>query len=120
MISVPISTKRRIEMPTTADASRAATPTRQQGRAKLRLLGLSMTVITAGFCAASVLTLHDLRQSTYNQAVSGEINLLNALSQDIARNIETYDLSLQAVVEGLSEPKLPSLLLVAPSLGLSS
>ncbi len=81
----------------------------ERGRGKFRFLGLSIAVITAGFCAASGWTLYDLRQSTYAQAVSSETNLLNALSQDIARNIELYDLSLQAVVDGLAEPKLASL-----------
>ena len=80
-----------------------------RGRGKVRYLGLSIAVITAGFCAASGWTLYDLRQSTYAQAVSSETNLLNALSQDVARNIELYDMSLQAVVDGLAEPKLASL-----------
>ena len=73
---------------------------------KTHLLGLTTAVTTAGFCAASGWTLYDLRQTTYAQAVSGESNLLSALSQDIARNVEVYDLSLQGVVDGLSEPKL--------------
>ncbi len=73
-------------------------------RRKIRFLRLSVAVITAGFCAASGWTLYDLRQSTYVEAVSSETNLLNALSQDIARNIEVYDLSLQSVVDGLAEP----------------
>ncbi|RYC29780.1 diguanylate cyclase [Lichenibacterium minor] len=80
-----------------------------RGRGKVRFLGLSIAVLTAGFCAASGWTLYDLRQSTYAQAVSSETNLLNALSQDVARNIELYDMSLQAVVDGLAEPKLASL-----------
>ncbi|RYC28878.1 GGDEF domain-containing protein, partial [Lichenibacterium minor] len=66
-------------------------------------------MITVGFCAASGWTLYDLRQSTYAQAVSGESNLLSALSQDIARNVEIYDMSLQAVVAGLAEPGLSDL-----------
>lgn len=78
-------------------------------RGNIRFLGLSIAVITAGFYAASGWTLYDLRQSTYAQAMSSETNLLNVLSQDIARNIELYDMSLQGVVDGLAEPKLASL-----------
>ena len=87
----------------------APSPRFGRGRGKVRFLGLSIAAITAGFCAASAWTLYDLRQSTYAQAVSSETNLLNALSQDIARNVEIYDLSLQSVVTGLAEPGLSDL-----------
>ena len=60
------------------------------GLGKIRFLGLAVAVITGGFCAASGWTLYDLRQTAYAQAVSSETNLLNALSQDIAHNIEVY------------------------------
>ena len=80
-----------------------------KGAWKVRLLGSAIAVVIGGFCAASGWTLYDLRQSTYAQAVSSETNLLSALSQDITRNIEIYNLSLQAVVDGLSEPELSRL-----------
>ena len=97
--------------PTAPGSVGAAAPSRRfgRGRGKIRFLGLSIAAITAGFCAASAWTLYDLRQSTYAQAVSSETNLLNALSQDIARNVEIYDLSLQSVVAGLAEPGLSDL-----------
>ncbi len=75
----------------------------------LRFFGPSVIAVTVAFCAASAWTLYDLRQTTYAQAASGETNLLDALSQDIARNIEIYDLSLQGVVEGLAAPGLSDL-----------
>ena len=78
-------------------------------RRKVRLLRLSVAIITIGFCTASGWMLYDLKQNTYVQAVSNETNLLNAISQDIARNVEMYDLSLQAVVAGLAEPGLSTL-----------
>ncbi len=90
-----------------ADAG-AARPGRR-ARTGARFFGLSVAVLTIAFCAASASTLYDLRQTTYTQAVSSETNLLDALSQDIARNIEIYDLSLQGVVEGLAEPGLSDL-----------
>ncbi|MDX7953976.1 PAS domain-containing protein, partial [Lichenihabitans sp. Uapishka_5] len=80
-----------------------------QRPSKLRVLGFAIMVVVGGFCAASGLTLYDLRQNTYAQAVSNETNLLHALSQDISRTIEVYDLSLQAVVDGLAEPGLQNL-----------
>ncbi|MBH0619088.1 hypothetical protein I3A86_23515, partial [Salmonella enterica] len=58
----------------------------------------------AGFCVAAALMLYDMRRDTRDRAVTAEVNLLNALSQDIARNVELYDLSLRAVVDGLAEP----------------
>ncbi len=84
---------------------------RPEGRSHrgFRFFGLCVAVLTVAFCAASASTLYDLRQTTYAQAVSSETNLLDALSQDIARNIEIYDLSLQGVVEGLAEPGLSDL-----------
>jgi diguanylate cyclase (GGDEF)-like protein/PAS domain S-box-containing protein len=106
MSAVPTDAIGRTEMPVISDASGAASSTHRARRARLRLLGMSMAVVTAGFCAASAWTLYDLHQATYAQAVNNETNLLSALSQDIARNVEVYDLSLQGVVEGLSEPKL--------------
>ena len=89
--------------------SKAASPLMSQSKPRVRFLGIAILIIVAGFCAASALTLYDLRRNTWNEAVNNETNLLNALSQDIARNIEIYDLSLQAVVEGLADPNLTRL-----------
>lgn len=70
---------------------------------------MAIGVTVAGFCAASAYVLVDLRQDTRDRAVTGEVNLLSALSQDVARNVELYDMSLQAVVEGLADPGLVGL-----------
>lgn len=72
-------------------------------------LGPSVALVVGGFCAASAMMLYELRQSTRTQAVSSETSVLNVLSQDIARNVEVYDLSLQAVADGLKEPELTTL-----------
>ncbi len=98
---------RLVSSPERAD-TRASRPERRAHRG-FRFFGLCVAVLTVAFCAASASTLYDLRQTTYAQAVSSETNLLDALSQDIARNIEIYDLSLQGVVEGLAEPGLSDL-----------
>lgn len=69
-----------------------------------RLWGAAVALTVAGFCAASAVMLLDMRHDTLDRARTGELNLVNALSQDIARNVELYDLSLKAVVDGLAEP----------------
>ena len=77
-------------------------------RPKIRFIELSIALVLAGFCGASCLMLYELRQDTWNQAITSETNLLNVLSQDIARNVEIYDLSLRGVAEGVLEPELAS------------
>jgi PAS domain S-box-containing protein len=70
---------------------------------------IAVVLVVAGFCAASGLMLRDLRQDTWDRAVTGERNLVNVLAKDIDRNIELLDLSLRAVADGLREPDLASL-----------
>jgi diguanylate cyclase (GGDEF)-like protein/PAS domain S-box-containing protein len=50
-----------------------------------------------------------LRQQTWDSAIRESDNLVAALAQDIGRNIELYDLSLQAVVDGLQLPGIERL-----------
>ena len=69
----------------------------------------TVVLVVGGFCAASALMLADLHRDTWDQAVTGERNLVAALAQNIDRNIELYDLSLRAVADGLSEPDLATL-----------
>ena len=73
------------------------------------LLSEAAALTVVGFCGASALMLLDMRRDARDRAMTGEVNLLNALSQDIARNVELYDLSLRAVVDGLSEPGFAAL-----------
>ncbi len=75
----------------------------------LRFWTVAVALVVAGFCAASALMLRDLRQDTWDQAVTGERNLVNVLVKDIDRNVELLDLSLRAVADGLLEPDLASL-----------
>ena len=55
----------------------------------------------------------DARQAALDHAIQTSENLASALSHDIARSIETFDLSLQAVGDGL---RLPEIWTVGPEL----
>ncbi len=65
---------------------------------------LIVATVVLAFCGLSGAMLYEMRSDTWDRAVTSEVNLLNAMSQDIARNVELYDLSLRAVVDGLAEP----------------
>ena len=71
-----------------------------------RFWTVAVALVVAGFCAASALMLRDLRRDTWDQAVTGERNIVNVLAKDIDRNVELLDLSLRAVADGLVEPEL--------------
>ena len=87
-----------------SNRTRAARP-RRAGH----LLGPAIGLVVAGFCAASVVMLYDVRQEIWDRAVTGQSNLARTLAQDIAHDIQAYDLSLQAVVDGLADPALAGL-----------
>ena len=90
-----------------AAASIRISPARS--RLASRLLGPAIGLVAVGFCAASLVMLYDIRQEIWDRAVTGQSNLSRTLAQDIAHDIETYDLSLQAVVDGLANPALAGL-----------
>ena len=62
-----------------------------------------------GMLAASGLMLADLRQDAWDKAEQTSRNLVQVLERDIARNIEMYDLSIQAAADNLKIPGLPEL-----------
>jgi diguanylate cyclase (GGDEF)-like protein/PAS domain S-box-containing protein len=66
-------------------------------------------VLVLCFCAVAGVMLVELRRDALSQAETGADNLLAAVSQDIGRSIELYDLSLRAVVDGLQLPDMPQL-----------
>ena len=74
-----------------------------------RLLGPAIGLVVAGFCAASLVMLYDVKQEIWDRAVTGQSNLSRTLARDIAHDVEAYDLSLQAVVDGLADPALAGL-----------
>ena len=59
-----------------------------------------------GMVAVSGLMLAELYQHAWVRAEQTSRNLLQVLERDIARNVEIYDLSIQAAVENLAAPGL--------------
>jgi diguanylate cyclase (GGDEF)-like protein len=70
------------------------------------LVGL---IVTLGFSGIFSTILWDMARRDRAKALDGATNLVATISSDISRNIELYDLSLQAVVEGLNLPGLDKL-----------
>lgn len=66
----------------------------------LVVLGATLLLI----CAAFSLLLWNARVAERQKASIAASNLSAAITQDIARNIELYDLSIQGVLEGLADP----------------
>jgi diguanylate cyclase (GGDEF)-like protein len=58
------------------------------------------------FCAIFGKVLFDARQAAWDRAAQVAASLVATIASDIARNIESYDLSLQAVVENLAYPEI--------------
>ncbi len=61
------------------------------------------------FWALSALVLYQSRSDAYQRAAGNSRNLVLVLERDIARSIEQYDLSLQAVVDGMRQPAVMAL-----------
>lgn len=59
-----------------------------------------------GMVAVSAAMLLELRQDAWKRVEQTSQNLLQVLERDIARNIEIYGLSLQAVVDGLQKSEV--------------
>jgi diguanylate cyclase (GGDEF)-like protein len=72
----------------------------------LLLLGLAIAASFALVCGA---TLMEMRKRDYEHAREASANLVAGIAGDIDRNIEIYDLSLQAVVDGLKLPGIDHL-----------
>jgi hypothetical protein len=70
------------------------------------LIGL---IVTLGFSGIFGAILWDMARRDRAKALDGATNLVATISSDISRNIELYDLSLQAVVEGLNLPDIDKL-----------
>jgi diguanylate cyclase (GGDEF)-like protein len=73
-----------------------------------RLIALGLTV-TIGFFAVLGTVLWDSRERDREQARQAAANLIATISSDIERNLELYDLSLQAVVDGMKIPAFSDL-----------
>lgn len=73
-----------------------------------RLIALGLT-ITLGFSTVCATVLWESRNRDLEQARRAAISLVTSIGSDVARNFELYDLSLEAVVEGLNLPELSTL-----------
>lgn len=62
-----------------------------------------------GMLAASGVMLLDLRRDAWDKAEQTSKNLVQVLERDIVRNVEMYDLSIQAAVDNLRTPGLAGL-----------
>ncbi|MCJ2082084.1 sensor domain-containing diguanylate cyclase [Methylobacterium sp. J-090] len=62
-----------------------------------------------GMLVVSGLMLLDLRRDAWDKVEQTSRNLLQVIERDIARNVEMFDLSLQAVVDNLHAPGLAAL-----------
>jgi diguanylate cyclase (GGDEF)-like protein len=86
-------------------------PAHKQSYSK-RLIALGLT-ITIGFFTIFGIVLGDSRHRELDQARQAAANVVATIGSDIERNLELYDLSLQAVVDGM---KLTSLSRLGPEL----
>ena len=77
-----------------------------------RLIAVGCAV-TLCFCAICGFVLIDMGKRDYEQARSESVNLVAALSAEVARKIELIDLSLQGVEDGL---KIPGLIQAGPAM----
>lgn len=80
-------------------------------RAKSRiewLIAVSV-VVTLGFCAICASILWEVRRDASERALQSLTSLIAAIQSDVVSNIESYDLSLQAVVEGMNTPGVSAL-----------
>ncbi len=76
----------------------------------LLLLGFGIAASFAAVCGSVLL---EMRERDYEHARLASANLIASVASDIDRNIELYDLSLQAAVDGL---KLPEIMSMGPEL----
>lgn len=72
-------------------------------RSPLCLAGSSLLMLV-GLCAVSAVMLWNMRLDAAQRSAMASHSLVRVLSRDIARNIEMYDLSLRAIVDGMRIP----------------
>src|SRR5471030_2864746 len=68
--------------------------------------GVLLMLFTCSLCAW---VLFESRSDAYNHAEESARNLMLVIKRDIARNVELYELSLQAVVERVADPQVMAL-----------
>jgi two-component system sensor histidine kinase/response regulator len=80
---------------------------------QMRRLFIGAAAVVLGGVALMAWTSIDERRATWDHAIETQQNIRSALAQDVQRTIETYDLSLRAVVDGL---KLPGIWTIDPKM----
>ena len=71
------------------------------GAHHVQTLVAGAVLVVLGVIALTSWMLWDAHRAAWESAVRSQENVATAFEQDIARNLETYDLSLQAAIEGL-------------------
>jgi len=77
-----------------------------------RLIGV-IFVVVLGFCVICGYVLFDMRHSTGQRAAEVAASLAAAIENDVVRNVETLDLSLQGAIDNLKHPEIDR---IAPDL----
>src|ERR1700712_5388011 len=80
-------------------------PAERSTRHSRVLYSFSLTAIAA-LCAMAAGLILNMRENAWSQAARSSDSLLRSIERTLDRDIELYDLSLQAVVEGLQNPDL--------------
>lgn len=78
-----------------------------------RWLAASSLLMLVGLCAVSAWMLWDMRRDAAHRSMIASQSLVRVLGRDIARNIELYDLSLRALVDGM---KIPAVTQASPEI----
>jgi diguanylate cyclase (GGDEF)-like protein len=95
-------------MPTSELNTRELSPRRTANRLIAALL-----LVAIGFSAVCAAFLIDTRRTAWNGARDATTSLVAALEHDILLNIESFDLSLQALVDNVGRPEIAQ---IAPEL----
>jgi diguanylate cyclase (GGDEF)-like protein len=72
-------------------------------------IGFALGSVLIVICAAVGLLLKSSRDVETAKASTAASNIAAAITQDITRNVELYDLSLQGVLEGVADPEVMAL-----------
>lgn len=70
---------------------------------RLLALGIGLVLCFSAICAS---ILWEMASKDYRHAKEGATNLVASIASEIDRNIDLYDLSLQAVADGVKLPEL--------------
>ncbi|WP_083654684.1 diguanylate cyclase [Burkholderia sp. SRS-W-2-2016] len=73
------------------------------------LAGIAGTLVATAMAGLTLATLNAGRRDALEHARQTSQNLVSIISMDLARNVEIYDLSLQAMVDGARDPRMQSL-----------